>query len=1289
MSDPQIIASRFEVLGEEQSGGMATVFRARDTHSGDLVALKLLRGADPQHVDRMAREARVLAKLHHPAIVRYVAHGQDEQGQSYLAMEWLEGEDLDRHLRFGPMSVEATMRLGRRVAEGLAEAHAQGLVHRDIKPGNVFLCDAEPGNAKLLDFGLVRLDTPMRMTRTGMVMGTPGYMAPEQARSEQDIDARADMFSLGCLLFECLTARPPFTGDNVMAVLAKILVEDAPRVRSLRSDCPDALDELVARLLEKDRDRRSIDAATVAVVLTDLRSGSLPPAPARERVASLTDSEQRLVCMVMALPEPTRDGTAHAPTLESSAIDASLRPLSDALQQQGGTLIRLVDGSLLVSVSNVGVATDQAVRAARCALALREAMPRAAVALATGFGSFDGAMPHGEVIDRAASLLAEAAQESSAAARPVLVDAVSHGLLDGRFLLERRGEDAALLGAPARAPARTLLGRVSPFVGRKRELAMLQATIDESAEQSVAQVVLVSAPAGYGKSRLRQELVLWAEKQSEAPHIWLGRANSVGVGSPFGLIAPGLRALASIHDDEPVEVSRAKLKALVRKTIDEAESKRVATFLGEVISVPFDEQSSVQLAAARRDARVMTDQMLRAWLDFVRTACARQPLIIIIEDLHWGDVPSVRFIDAALRELDEAPLTVLAFARPEVHDAFPELWSERGLTEISLRSLPKKAGAKLVRMVLGDDTDDEQVDRLVERSEGNALYLEELIRARQAGTDDALPETVLAMVQARVQRLPADARRVLRAASVFGRTFWDAGVELLVGEGRRTETRQWLQSLVDDEVIQEHSSSSHQGAREYVFRHALVREAAYAMLTAEDKRLGHELAATWLEQRGSREALALAQHWQRCQIPERAVRWYLTSAAQAIDGNDLKAAGERAALGVECGADGRTRGELRLIEARVHRWLGHADAGIEAANEALALLEEGSALWYRTLGQLAELCGVSADHEALGDVAKRIRQPALDASAEAERAIAAAHAVVQFNHTGSYHHAQELLDWIRAAAQKLDDPLVAGWIERAAFMRAAAAVKPGLMLEAGQASVDHFSHAGDVRMATMQRLNVGYVSFRLGQHEQAEQELRRALDDARALHLAIVGSIMSYLAYAVGLQGRLADAERYMADALNALSDANSFRMEARARMYLSQLLVDAGRLGDAEREALHAVKLCETLPSTRELANVYLAQVLLAQQRHVDALELTSHAMDHLRAQGSVEDGEPLLRWVHARTLQALGSVDEARAAIEHAATLVHDRAASIRDASVRKSFLERVHHNAATLEMAAALAR
>ena len=773
------VGGRFQLEQIAGLGGMGTVFRARDVTTGHPVAVKVLFDAQPVNDGRFEREAQLLSELLHPGLVRYVAHGVSGTGERYLVMEWLEGEDLSRRLGRTRLSIEEAVTLVTRVSEALAAVHARGVVHRDLKPSNIFLVGGNLDDVRILDFGVARFSTMGSTTQTGTVLGTPGYMAPEQARTGQNIDSRVDVFALGAVLFEALTGTPAFAGTHLMAMLAKILFEEAPQVRDLRPEVPDALDGLVRRMLAKNPDDRPRDGAAVARAITSLVAApaDAPRSSRREPPRSLTGGELRLLSVVL-LGQVTGDPgvpgrlqTSRPPAFAGVA-DRRMRDIAEA---RGGRFERLADGSALVTIAGTTrIAADQAAHAARCALALHAAVPARPLALATGRAAVTGRMPVGEAIDRAAILLGE--RGASAREDAIAIDDVTAGLLDARFDVQRSAVGFTLHGERAYGMGpRTLLGATTACVGRDREIATLTARVVESVEGPSAQAVLVTAPAGIGKSRLVHEALRAVRRRSAAAEIWMGRGDSLRVGSTFSLLGQVLRAAAGVGDGEHLAVRQQKIRARVAAHVPPDEQRRVAEFLGEIVGTPFPDDESVELRAAREDALVMGDQMRRAFEDFLRAETAVQPVIILFEDLHWGDLPSVRFIDYALRSLRDCPLMVIGVARPEVHELFPRLWEDRGVEEMRLKELSAKASERLVRQVLGDGADRQTVERVVAQAEGHPFFLEELIRAVAEGRGDALPETVRATVEGRLEGLEGDARRILRAASIYGGSFFGRG----------------------------------------------------------------------------------------------------------------------------------------------------------------------------------------------------------------------------------------------------------------------------------------------------------------------------------------------------------------------------------------------------------------------------------------------------------------------------------------------------------------------------------
>jgi len=284
-----VLDGRFEIERVAGKGGAGVVFRGRDRETGTPVAVKTSH-ADVAELRRFEREAETLAALRHPAIVRYVRHGVSAD-ELYLVMEWLEGEDLATRLKSSELPLDEAVAVTRQVAAALAAAHEKGIVHRDVKPSNVFLVDRRTDHAKLLDFGIARHAGLATLTITGVLIGTPSYMAPEQARGATEIDARVDVYGLGALLFHCVTGRAPFVGETIEQVLARILHESAPRLRAFAPLVSSELDLLVARMLAKDPAQRPIDgravhAALVGLDATAALAGAPAPPPANDEKPS-------------------------------------------------------------------------------------------------------------------------------------------------------------------------------------------------------------------------------------------------------------------------------------------------------------------------------------------------------------------------------------------------------------------------------------------------------------------------------------------------------------------------------------------------------------------------------------------------------------------------------------------------------------------------------------------------------------------------------------------------------------------------------------------------------------------------------------------------------------------------------------------------------------------------------------------------------------------------------------------------------------------------------------------
>jgi serine/threonine protein kinase len=281
----------YEVLEEIGRGGMGVVYKARQLSLDRTVALKVLcvhPGRDPLALDRMRREARVMARMSHPHIVTVFDAGGSSSPESpdrfYFAMEYVAGADLHRLVeRNGPLGGDAACEYMRQAALGLQHAHEQGLVHRDVKPSNLIVTPA--GVLKILDLGLARLSAPLApangpITQVGAFMGTPDFIAPEQANDPRDADIRSDLYSLGCTFYYALTGQAPFAGTTPFQKLMHHHIYDPPPLQELRPDLPAALCSLIRKLMSKRPEDRFSSPAELILVLGSLPGASKTAAPA-------------------------------------------------------------------------------------------------------------------------------------------------------------------------------------------------------------------------------------------------------------------------------------------------------------------------------------------------------------------------------------------------------------------------------------------------------------------------------------------------------------------------------------------------------------------------------------------------------------------------------------------------------------------------------------------------------------------------------------------------------------------------------------------------------------------------------------------------------------------------------------------------------------------------------------------------------------------------------------------------------------------------------------------------
>ena len=305
----------YQIVEQLGSGGMATVFKAYHANLDRYVAIKVLHPAfkqDPSFLSRFQREARIVAKLQHPAIVP-VYDFNEHEGQPYLVMRYIEGETLKARLSKGDLSLSEVVRVLHPVGEALQYAHGQGVLHRDVKPSNILL--TAEGGVFLADFGLARIAQAGESTLSqDALVGTPQYISPEQARGDPQLDARTDVYSLGVVMYELLIGRVPYQADTPYAVIHDHIYAPLPLPRSIKPTFPEALERVLLKALAKERDDRY---ASVADLMTAFEAAA----------QQLISEASTQVAVAAAYPTvQVASPTATAPSSAASASTATLAP---------------------------------------------------------------------------------------------------------------------------------------------------------------------------------------------------------------------------------------------------------------------------------------------------------------------------------------------------------------------------------------------------------------------------------------------------------------------------------------------------------------------------------------------------------------------------------------------------------------------------------------------------------------------------------------------------------------------------------------------------------------------------------------------------------------------------------------------------------------------------------------------------------------------------------------------------------------------------------------------------
>jgi class 3 adenylate cyclase/tetratricopeptide (TPR) repeat protein len=636
----------------------------------------------------------------------------------------------------------------------------------------------------------------------------------------------------------------------------------------------------------------------------------------------MASEERRIVTVLFAdLAEFTSLAESLDPEDLRAVVTRFYNLIATEVGRFGGTVEKYVGDAALAIFGLPELHEDDAERAVRAALAAQQALVRLNDALGR-----EGAPPlgmriginTGEVVaDPKGGALGEfhlAADAINVAARlqqhgqagSILIgprtEALVRGVVDtiaiGPVTLKGKSQplDAwQVTGLRGEREVRGIPGRQAPLIGRGEEMDLLLRLYDRVAREHRSHLITVLGAPGVGKSRLQQEFVGLLRALPDSPAIRKGRCLSYGDGLAFAAIGEMLKQEAHVMDGDPADAARQKLRDSIARWLPD-DADRVAAALGFLVGLVYPGS-----AVATYDPKSAREETFLSWRRFLAARSATQPVLLVVEDVHWADDALLDLVDYTVARLHEVPVLLLCLARPELLERRPQ-WGggRRNAVTINLEPLTDAESRELIAALLDVDNLPESVrGNIIQKAEGNPFFVEEIVRMlmeQAAIVQDGgrwravghiagvpLPDTVQGVIAARLDRLPEDEKRVLQQAAVIGRIFWAGTLSALAaGDG---DLPKLLERLEDRDLIRERSASSLAGDREFIFKHILTRDVSYASVPRAVRGPAHARVAAWIESM-SAERLdevvdLLAYHW--------------TAAGQAVKSVEYQArAGDRA-----------------------------------------------------------------------------------------------------------------------------------------------------------------------------------------------------------------------------------------------------------------------------------------------------------------------------------------------------------------------------------------------------------
>jgi class 3 adenylate cyclase/tetratricopeptide (TPR) repeat protein len=906
------------------------------------------------------------------------------------------------------------------------------------------------------------------------------------------------------------------------------------------------------------------------------------------------------------------------PEVARGRVQRFLEHIENCVEAHGGTMGRYAGDAVMVAFGIPQTHEDDAVRAVKAGLAILEEVRELELEARVGIESgeivsdeSDLTFATGEAINVAVRL------QQAASPNEILIGPGAHRLsLDGIQTEDLGPIDLRGIDRPVWA-RRVICSEeeprpvsvAAPLVGRAEELDLLHNTFARVARDRRAHVFTIYGEPGVGKSRLAREFL----EGVEGATILAGRALPYGEGITYWPVAEMVKVSAGITDDDPVTEAVEKLKVC-------CEDEAIADLLGlasGVLEAVQGESSQQEIAWA-----------VREWSERLASV---QPLVLVFEDIHWAEEPLLELIEHLAAWVREAPLLLLCLSRPELLDIRPGWGGGRvRATSIELEPLaPVEVEEMISSLLRRTGLAPEDVSALIEKTGGNPLFVEETIRmlAEEEGvaSPERIPDTVQALIAARIDRLGSDDRRVLRRAAVIGRTFWAGSLAHLSPD---VDVEDVLESLLLRDFIVRENRSSISGETAYRFKHVLIREVAYGGLSKSERADHHLRFASWLKERAGDELLEVrAYHLDHAASLQRELEGEIPAELAAEAAAALDEAGRRAFAREANSAARRLFLSALELEPTLQR-------RFEAARAAWRITD------YPVVSrEMEEVCAAAEaedDRAILGRALTALADAAIVREADvprAERLVEKALAVLDPDDKVARFDALAVrgtIAWARGdlsteervTLEALELAREAGRKDLESEMLDTLASVYMSRLELDQAD-SLLERAIELAQESGSRVAQGRAQRYLGQLKLARKELDEAdaaFEAARELLAEVgaswqLGRVLNFAAWTAWFKGEPARAERLLRESIRVLAPLEDRATLCESQRALAQLLVEQGKIDEAERLALAARQTVGPQDST--------------------SLATTAMALGIVRAaQGRDEEAEELMREAYATVL-------------------------------------------------------